>query len=195
MPIVVFHFRVTFFIALKLKLVALKFELRHCRFFLKKWANPGVFFFIFVFSIQKNVQFKFLRWLDSNSGPLELEATALPTEPHPLPSNFCYLTFTLSQWQVCFVRSNLFTLLLHSVGNGLTCGSWKNMFAATSNLNKETSVIKSMAAKLKWGCGFESRPLSDHAKTDRSLVSTGGLNFEKSLNLPLANGTTNFISL
>ena len=27
-------------------------------------------------------------WLDSNSRPLELEATVLPTEPQPLP-NYC----------------------------------------------------------------------------------------------------------
>ena len=27
----------------------------------------------------------FCRWLDSNLGPLELEVTALPTEPQPLP--------------------------------------------------------------------------------------------------------------
>ena len=28
---------------------------------------------------------KCCRWLDSNHRPLELEATALPTEPQPLP--------------------------------------------------------------------------------------------------------------
>ena len=32
---------------------------------------------------------KFCRWLDSNRGPLVLEATAQPTEPQPLP--FLYL--------------------------------------------------------------------------------------------------------
>ena len=56
--------------------------------FFKKWAIPGLFFFIFVFSIQMKVnndQYKFRRWLDSNRGPLVLEATALPTEPQPLP--------------------------------------------------------------------------------------------------------------
>ena len=29
----------------------------------------------------------FCQWLDSNCGPLELEATALPTEPQPLPND------------------------------------------------------------------------------------------------------------
>ena len=55
--------------------------------FFKKWANPSLFFFIFVFSIQLtvNIQYTFCPWLDSNSGPLESEATALPTEPQPLP--------------------------------------------------------------------------------------------------------------
>ena len=42
-------------------------------------------------------QLLFRRWLDSNRGPLVSEATALPTEPQPLPNvwlifellNFC----------------------------------------------------------------------------------------------------------
>ena len=45
-------------------------------------------FLYFVFSIQLTVhivQYKFCRQLDSNHGPLVLEATALPTEPQPLP--------------------------------------------------------------------------------------------------------------
>ena len=45
-------------------------------------------FLYFVFSIQLTVhivQYKFCRRLDSNHGPLVLEATALPTEPQPLP--------------------------------------------------------------------------------------------------------------
>ena len=56
------------------------------------WAIPGLFFFIFVFSTHSwqktNVHYinKFCRWLDSNRGPLVLEATALPTEPQPLPN-------------------------------------------------------------------------------------------------------------
>ena len=44
------------------------------------------FLFIFVFSIQLTVsKYKICQWLDSNRGPLVLEATALPTEPQPLP--------------------------------------------------------------------------------------------------------------
>ena len=47
-------------------------------------------FFIFVFSIHLTIckQMFFIkscRWLDSNRGPLELEATALTTEPQTLP--------------------------------------------------------------------------------------------------------------
>ena len=44
----------------------------------------------------KNLTVKFFcRWQDSNRGPLESEATALPTEPQPLPSmiNFKLLVF------------------------------------------------------------------------------------------------------
>ena len=60
-----------------------------------------LFFFIFVFSIQltvKIVQYQFCRWLDSNRGPLMLQATALPTEPQPLPGRK-------------FLDSNLATIL------------------------------------------------------------------------------------
>ena len=49
--------------------------------------------FIFIISIQFKVQLivnGIFRWLDSNRGSLVLEATALPTEPQPLPSwSFC----------------------------------------------------------------------------------------------------------
>ena len=55
----------------------------------KNGLFPASFFFIFVFSIQLtviNVQYKFCGWLDSNRIPLVSEATALPTEPQPLPT-------------------------------------------------------------------------------------------------------------
>ena len=53
-----------------------------------KWAIPGIFFFIFVFSKQLTVNnVKYTR-RDSNRGPLVLEVTALPTEPQPLPDVF-----------------------------------------------------------------------------------------------------------
>ena len=39
----------------------------------------------------------FCQWLDSHHGPLDLEATALPTEPQPLPSgNGSYIQFTVN---------------------------------------------------------------------------------------------------
>ena len=62
------------------------------------WAIAGFFFFIFVFSIQltvKNVIYKFCQWQDFNCGPLLSEATALPTEPQPLPlPSFSQITNT-----------------------------------------------------------------------------------------------------
>ena len=52
-----------------------------------------------------NININFCQWLDSNHGPLVLEATALPTEPQPLPNlienGFCSLRHrktTLSPW-------------------------------------------------------------------------------------------------
>ena len=57
------------------------------------WPIPASFslFLSFQYSWQKNININFCRWLDSNCGPLELEATALPTEPRLLPilSRFC----------------------------------------------------------------------------------------------------------
>ena len=50
---------------------------------------PASFSF-FVFSIQltvNNVQYKFCGWQNLNRGPLMSEATALPTEPQPLPQS------------------------------------------------------------------------------------------------------------
>ena len=62
-------------------------------FFKKNGPFSPSFFFIFVFSIQLtvNVQNKFCQWLDSNRGPLELEATTLPTNPQPLPLYYLLL--------------------------------------------------------------------------------------------------------
>ena len=48
---------------------------------------------IFIFSIQliiNKFSIKFCEWLESNRGPLDLKATALPTEPQPLPLNICF---------------------------------------------------------------------------------------------------------
>ena len=49
--------------------------------------NTGLFFFIFVFSIQL-LENKICRCLDSNYRSLVLEVTTLPTEPQPLPYPF-----------------------------------------------------------------------------------------------------------
>ena len=72
-----------------------------------KWAIPALFFFIFVFSIHSwqftNVQYVnfFCQWLDSNQGPLVSEATALPTEPQPLPIQICWIGISFT----CLVES------------------------------------------------------------------------------------------
>ena len=55
----------------------------------KNGPFPATFSSIFVFSIQLTVNkcsiYKFCRWLDSSHGAVELEVTALPTDPQPLP--------------------------------------------------------------------------------------------------------------
>ena len=51
---------------------------------LKKWACPGLFLFIFAFSILFNWQINFCQCWDSNCGSLVSEVTAQPTVPQPL---------------------------------------------------------------------------------------------------------------
>ena len=86
--------------------------LRFLFFFLKKWAIPGLFLFIFVFSIQliiNKCSIKFCRWLESNCGPLVSKSTALATEPQPLPpflhipTSFCFSFDSLNSllWSLC----------------------------------------------------------------------------------------------
>ena len=68
------------------------------------WAIRGLFLFIFVFSIQliinnltNKCSIKFCRWLESNRRPLVSKATALPTEPQPLPSDDLFFNYFLSR--------------------------------------------------------------------------------------------------
>ena len=75
-----------------IKLFLRKSTFRNWKHFLSGHFSAS-FFFIFVFSKQLivNVQYKFSQWLNSNQGPLESEATALPTDPQPPPKlkTFC----------------------------------------------------------------------------------------------------------
>ena len=63
------------------------------RFFFKKGPYPVFFslFSSFQYTVDNNQMFNininFCWWLDSNHGPLVLEATALPTELQPLPQD------------------------------------------------------------------------------------------------------------
>ena len=60
-------------------------------FFFKKMGHSGLFFFYFrlfntiQLTVDNKCSIKFCRCLESNRGPLIPEATALPTEPQPLP--------------------------------------------------------------------------------------------------------------
>ena len=75
-------------------------------FFYKKWAIPDLFFFIFVCSTQLTVNkysIKICWRLDSNHGPLTLEATALPLSHNHFPVNL-----PLTKW-------NELASLAHSV--------------------------------------------------------------------------------
>ena len=81
---------------------------------LKMGHSRPRFFFIFVFSIQLtvNVQYKFCRGQVLNRTPLELQGTAVPTEPQPLPQcrvilPWCWLLmFIIFTFELPFLLSN-----------------------------------------------------------------------------------------
>ena len=56
-------------------------------FFIKNGPFPASFSLFLSLQYSCGIQMfnKFCRWLDSNRGPMVLEATALQTEPQPLP--------------------------------------------------------------------------------------------------------------
>ena len=59
-------------------------------FFLKNGPFPASFLYFRLFNTVVIIII-FFRWLDSNRGPLESKATALPTEPQPLPIIFNFI--------------------------------------------------------------------------------------------------------
>ena len=61
--------------------------------FYKRGAIPGLFSFIFVYSVfwLHKWQIKFCRWRDLNRGSLVSDVTALPTEPPPLSTLLIFL--------------------------------------------------------------------------------------------------------
>ena len=63
-------------------------------FVLKVGHSRSLFVYFRLFNTVASTQMfhiKVCRWLDSNRGPLVSEATALPTEPQPLPKCWCRL--------------------------------------------------------------------------------------------------------
>ena len=74
---------------------------------------------------QINVQYKICRWLDSNRGPLILEASALPTEPQPLPTSpYLWEGFVSFLFINCLQQSiNKRFKLLASMRNTIEAGS------------------------------------------------------------------------
>ena len=75
---------------------------------LKIWAIPGLFFFYFrlfntiQLTVNNKCSIKNCRCLYSNRGPLLSEATALPTEPQPLPKSRNVLQWKLGMFPGSF---------------------------------------------------------------------------------------------
>ena len=84
-------------------------------FFKKNGPFPASFslFSSFHYSWQLMFNINFCQWPDSNCGPLELEVTALPTEPQPLPirlSDFVspFSVFLLLHFSPSWAKQKLF---------------------------------------------------------------------------------------
>ena len=89
---------------MKLIVTAILFSIETCLFylFLKMGHSRPLFLYFRLFNTQLtahkcSILINFCRWLASNRGPLESKATALPTEPQPLPILF-YLLRPLQKW-------------------------------------------------------------------------------------------------
>ena len=78
--------------------------------FLKNWAIPSLFFFIFVLSTQLTVNkcsIWVCRWLDSNWGSLVSEATALTLSHNHCPRrDLCWFWSEVENIFCCFLHSN-----------------------------------------------------------------------------------------
>ena len=117
-------------------------------FFLKKIRPfPASFYFIFVFSIQliiNKCSIKFCWWLESNRGSLVSKATALPTEPQPLPKLLflkCHINYNNYMWTSAAVQLG-----------------WKSVTSDTrrstvkiSTIYPITLSIPSTAKRHRWG--------------------------------------------
>ena len=124
-----------------------------------KWAIPGLFslFSSFQYSWQLMFDISFCRWLDSNCRPLELEATALPTEPQPLPKHFLPLQMVLRLTAVALFKATLIRTLeiiwirksrwtfyfKYSPKKCLLICSWTccKTFQITDNSNQQNSTL------------------------------------------------------
>ena len=74
--------------------------MHYCNFFFKMGHSRPLFLYFRLFNF--NVQFvdKVCRCWDSNHGSLVSEATALPTEPPPLPFILGHLNILLHLWHL-----------------------------------------------------------------------------------------------
>ena len=101
----------------------------------------GLFFFVFVFSIQLTVKMfniNFCWWRDSNRGPLESEATALPTEPQPLP----YGTLLQASFLFYLTRAKIlrYLIVFHKLANFSAADNW--LFSSNNFFSHLGTAIK-----------------------------------------------------
>ena len=89
--------------------------------YVKKYANSGLFFFIFVFSIQLIVNkfIKFRRWLDSNRRSLVSEATG--------STNWVTTTAQYNYVNQCDLKASFFFQYLAICSNTYVPNSIKNL--------------------------------------------------------------------
>ena len=82
----IYHFQLSFVVNMHIRGLTKCFFKKVFVFINGLFSASFSLFLSFQYSWQEtNIQYKFCRWLDLTRGPLVSEATAVPTEPQPLP--------------------------------------------------------------------------------------------------------------
>ena len=123
----------------------------------------------------------FWRWLDSNHRPLELEATALSTEPHPLEFNhdekFNLFLLTLPQNESFYHRTS------HEKGKVVECyncviQSWSEFRRIVLNFNSFVMRYISIRRRRNGsGCGSVGRAVASETRGPQSVRIQSSANF------------------
>ena len=126
-----------------------------------KWAIPGLFLFIFVFSIQliiNKCSIKFCRWLESNLWYRKRPLYQLSHNHFPLLINFCNELLTWSESCIYLFFTCLGSCLQRKFSCNFCLSSLKKM-SMLKDGNSETAVLSSDQSRKTWADTNEQHSL------------------------------------